>query len=413
MGAANDDTQSGQVGWFGLATIWFGGMISVPALLIGSTLVAGLSFAGVVALGLIAFAIVASSMALLGAKAVQRRSDTVGLAASAFGTEGTRWVIGIVIGVPMVGWFGVQTAIAAKSLVHIASLTFGMNIPAPLASMVLGLVMTMTAVLGFGSLKWLNYLAVPCKVFLVAFGVGMALWNHGVAPVLSYRPDPAHALDPLSAIGLAIGFVAMAMVIAPDYARQARTPRDAALGCVLGLLPAATLLAASGAILAITQHTYDIVEIYARFGWPLLALTVLIIATWSTNVINVYSAGRALNGMLAAGERWRPWTTLAAGLFGAVLAAGGLLDRLTGFLSLLTLTVTPIAGVMIAALWLVPRPDDSKRFRWTGIAAWLIASFTMIIWDHPLRNLLGPVLAAAIYTVLARRSPDVEVQEVR
>ena len=33
-----------RIGWYGLATIWFGGVISVPALLVGATLIAGLGF---------------------------------------------------------------------------------------------------------------------------------------------------------------------------------------------------------------------------------------------------------------------------------------------------------------------------------------------------------------------------------
>ena len=40
----SDNDRNVQVGWLGLATIWFGGMISVPSLLIGSTLIAGLPF---------------------------------------------------------------------------------------------------------------------------------------------------------------------------------------------------------------------------------------------------------------------------------------------------------------------------------------------------------------------------------
>ena len=47
--------EQAQVGWLGLATIWFGGMISVPSLLIGSTLIAGLPFWDVLIAGAIGF----------------------------------------------------------------------------------------------------------------------------------------------------------------------------------------------------------------------------------------------------------------------------------------------------------------------------------------------------------------------
>ena len=398
-----------RIGWFGLATLWFGGVISVPALLVGATLIGGLGFGPALLWSGLGFLIVGSSMALLGARAAQLGADTRALATRAFGETGARVVLGLVVGVPLMGWFGVQTAIAAGSLVHIVERSFGLRWSLPPVALVLGATMTLTAVAGFGALKWLNYLAVPAKVALVGLGVAMALQAHGLAPVWAWTPDPAKAIDPLTAIGMAVGFVAVAAVIAPDYARQARTGRDAVLGCLLGLVPAAVALAAAGALLAIAQRTHDIVEIYARLGWPLLALSVLIVATWTTNVMNVYSAGLALDGLLGGLPGWGPQrralATAVAGLIGSALAAAGILDRLTGFLSLLTLTVMPIAGVMIAAWWLLPAPARAApRWQASGLLAWAIGAGAVLWMDHPLRNLLGPVIAAGAYVLLARRS---------
>lgn len=395
----------GRIGWFGLATLWFGGVISVPALLVGATLISGLSFGPALLWSGLGFLIVGTSMALLGARAAQQGADTRALATRAFGETGARVVLGLVVGVPLMGWFGVQTAIAAGSLVHIVERSFGLHWGLPPVALVLGATMTLTAVAGFGALKWLNYLAVPAKVALVGFGVAMALQAQGLGPVWAWQPDPAKAIDPLTAIGMAVGFVAVAAVIAPDYARQARTGRDAVLGCLLGLVPAAVALAAAGALLAIAQRTHDIVEIYARLGWPLLALSVLIVATWTTNVMNVYSAGLALGGLLGWGPDRRAIATALGGLIGSVLAAAGILDRLTGFLSLLTLTVMPIAGVMIAAWWLLPAPTAAAR-RWhvSGLLAWAIGASAVLWMDHPLRHLLGPVIAAGAYVLLARRA---------
>lgn len=399
-----------RIGWFGLATIWFGGVISVPALLVGATLIGGLAFGPALLWSGLGFLIVGSSMALLGARAAQQGADTRTLATRAFGVQGARVVLGLVVGVPLMGWFGVQTAIAAGSLVHIVERSFGLRWALPPVALALGATMTLTAVAGFGALKWLNYLAVPAKLALVAYGVAMALQAQGLGPVWAWQPDPARAIDPLTAIGMAVGFVAVAAVIAPDYARQARTGRDAVLGCLLGLVPAAVGLAACGALLSIAQRTHDIVEIYARLGLPLLALSVLIVATWTTNVMNVYSAGLALDGLIGGLPGWGPdrraIATALAGLIGSLLAAAGILDRLTGFLSLLTLTVMPIAGAMIAAWWLVPAPARADR-RWhaTGLLAWA-AGVAVVLWmDHPLRQLLGPVIAAGVYVLLSWLRP--------
>jgi cytosine permease len=393
----------GRIGWLSLATIWFGGVISVPALLVGATLIGGLSFGQALLWSSLGFVIVGSFMALLGTRAAQHGADTRALATRAFGEQGARVVLGLVVGLPLMGWFGVQTAIAAGSLVHIVESSFSQRWSLPPVALALGATMTLTAVAGFSALKWLNYVAVPAKVALVAYGVTMALQAQGLQPIWTWQPDPAKALDPLTAIGIAVGFVAVAAVIAPDYARQARTGRDAVWGCLLGLVPAAMLMAACGALLAIAQRTHDIVEIYARLGLPLLALSVLIVATWTTNVMNVYSAGLAMGGLLGWDGNKRALATALAGLIGALLAAAGILERLMGFLSLLTLTVMPIAGVMIAAWWLVPTPAAAgPRWHARGLLAWGVGVLLVLWMDHPLRNLLGPVISAMVYILLAR-----------
>jgi cytosine permease len=181
----------GRIGWLSLATIWFGGVISVPALLVGATLIGGLSFGQALLWSSLGFVIVGSFMALLGTRAAQHGADTRALATRAFGEQGARVVLGLVVGLPLMGWFGVQTAIAAGSLVHIVESSFSQRWSLPPVALALGATMTLTAVAGFSALKWLNYVAVPAKVALVAYGVTMALQAQGLQPV-SYTHLRAH-----------------------------------------------------------------------------------------------------------------------------------------------------------------------------------------------------------------------------
>ena len=74
--------------WFSLAGIWFGGIVSVPALLVGSTLIASLSFNYSIWAGLIGFSFVVFFMSLLSIAAVEKRKATVSLASSSFGENG-------------------------------------------------------------------------------------------------------------------------------------------------------------------------------------------------------------------------------------------------------------------------------------------------------------------------------------
>lgn len=396
-----------QLSWVGLATIWFGGMISVPSLLIGSTLVAGLPFWDALLAGLLGFMVVVVFMSLESVAAVEQRLDTVELASSAFGRNGARVVVGLALGVSLLGWFGVQSGVAGGSMAKICQLAFGWQMSAAWASLLIGLLMMLTAVFGFRYLKWLNYVAVPCKVALVVYAVALAFQNQGFEVVTRYRPDPAHRLDFATAIGLSIGFFSVGGVISPDYARHARTRLDAVLGSVLGLLPAALGLAACGGVLAIIQNTYDIVEIYARLGMPVLALSVLIIATWTTNVMNAYSSGLAINQLLHWPERRRQLATLIAGVLGSLLAASGILGSFMNFLMLLTVTIPPIAGVLVSDYWIARsyRRGTARRYNAHGLLAWAGGVAATLLVGHPLRSVLGIVVAGAVYCALDRLRP--------
>lgn len=233
------DPQAPTLTWLGLATIWFGGMISVPSLLIGSALVQGLPFWEALLAGFLGFCVVAAFMSLESVAAVEQRLDTVDLASSSFGRSGAKLVVGLALGVSLLGWFGVQSGVAGGSFAKISQLSFGINISPSWASLVIGLLMMLTAVFGFKYLKWLNFVAVPCKVALVVYAVVVAFQSHSFDVITQYQPDPAKRLDFLTAIGLSIGFFSVGGVISPDYARHAATRLDAVLGSVLGLLPAA------------------------------------------------------------------------------------------------------------------------------------------------------------------------------
>jgi cytosine permease len=397
-----------QIGWLTLSTIWFGGMVSVPALVIGSALISALPFVEMCVASAIGFSILAVLMCFQSVAAVETRKNTVELASAAFGRTGANGVIGATVGISLVGWFGVQTQIASDSFVRVAQQSFQLRVDQGLMAQILGLLMVTVAVLGFKSMRWLNCIAVPCKIALVCYAVYIAAQASSFEAVLAYRPAPEARLDILTAVGLSIGAFAVAAVIAPDYARHCRSRSAAVVGTVLGILPAAMGMAVCGAVLSIFMHTYDIVEIYAHTGMPVLALCILIAAAWTTNVMNAYSAGLALNQLFHFPASWRPWTTMAAGLCGASLAALGIMTNFISFLTVLTVTVPPIAGVLVAAYWLVPRDAgrEPRNIDWRGIAAWVAGSALTLVIPHPVHNLVGVASGALVFAVLVRLSDD-------
>lgn len=170
----------------------------------------------------------------------------------------------------------------------------------------------------------------------------------------------------------------------------------------------------SGAVLFL-QQTYNIVEIYARLGLPIVALSALIIATWCPNVMNAYSSGLALTQLLHWPSERRRLATLIAGVLGSLLAASGLLDNIQGFLVLMTVTLPPIAGVLVSDFWIARtfQRDLADPWRLDGLLAWAFGVGAMLVLTHPIRSVIGIVVAAGAHFALSRAGVSTLVRRHR
>jgi len=389
--------------WFSLAGIWFGGIVSVPALLVGSTLIASLSFNVSIVAGLVGFSFVVFFMSLLSIASVEKRKATVSLASSSFGKTGANIIVGLIIGLSTLAWFGIQSNIAGASFSKIIFEITNFNIPSWISSVFWGTIMVLTAVFGFKYLKWLNYIAVPAIVLLLIYGLVITFQTHSFLEISNYKPKESISL--LKAIGFTIGFISVGGVISPDYNRFAASKKDAILGSIFGIIPSAMLLLAIGAILAITQNTYDIVEIFSSLGFPFFAMTILILATWTSNVMNIYSSGLAFTNLFNLKVSYRSKVTLICGLAGIALAALGIINHFMNFINLLTITITPIAGVIISDYFISKTYSESeKKFNFKGIISWGFGVAIMLIMTSEIKFILGIIGASLVYYLLQKLS---------
>jgi cytosine permease len=121
-------------------------------------------------------------------------------------------------------------------------------------------------------------------------------------------------------------------------------------------------------------------------------------------VMNAYSSGLAINQLLHWPAERRQVSTLIAGVLGSLLAASGILASFMGFLMLLTITIPPIAGVLVSDYWIARTyaRDTSSAWNINGIAAWACGVGAMLAVQHPLRSVLGIVVSAAAFYALAK-----------
>ncbi|WP_113702281.1 purine-cytosine permease family protein, partial [Nonomuraea lactucae] len=354
--------------WPTVAIQRFGLLSALSQFLLGATLGMGMTFWDAVlavTLGSVILELVAIAVGVAGMR--EGMSTTVLARWTGFGRHGSG-LVGVVIAVCLLGWFGVQSAVLAQGL---ASLLGGP--PVWVWAIAGGLVITAIVVPGFAGMAWTAWITVPAFLALAGWAVTVELGRQSLGDlVVSAPPGPALTLAQGATL-VAGGFIVGA-VISPDMCRFNRSAADVVKQTVLGITLGEYVLALIGVLLAHALRTGDIVTIVTTTS-GVVGTIVLVTATLKTNDWNLYAASLGVTNALhtAFGVRvGRAAVTVVLGVIGTALAALGIADHLVGFLILLGVAIPPIAGIMVAEYYVVRRwrPDlDSSRAAGTLPAA--------------------------------------------
>ncbi len=399
--------------WLDIAMVWIGVAIVLSALLRGMMVGMGLGdLKSVVLAYLLGEGLLIGMMTLTGLMGARTGLTTALLARNAFGERGSL-LISFCLGVAFMGWFGVQAGLFAETVVAVARAA----LPVSWLAFLSGVVMMVPAVFGFRGLKALSYGAVPpmLAIFLYAsFKTGWSFLPAGelVRLAKSHVPSPYPVTLGAAASIIAGGFIVGAVTSA-DIFRYAR-PRfgDILMAATISMAVSA-LLQLVGSSLAMTTGLYHenlprliISREFVGLGW--VGFLAIAFAQWTTNDSNLYSSVLAFNTIIG----WTRWKlAIAVGIVSSMLAAWGILARLGLFLSLLSIAVGPIGGIIVADYYLsgsgaratMETPSRRRRyFNPVALAAYGIAvTVGWLTSGHPLTIRVFPFSIFAFNGILA------------
>ena len=277
--------------------------------------------------------------------------------------------------ISMIGWFAVQNGVCGSAFSNLIEASTGVKIPIPVSTVVWGIIMLVTAVYGINALDKLNKIAIPALVIVTVIGCVVAIQRFGTGNLSMTIEDPAMSFA--DGVVLTISFMATGALNAPDFTRYQRTRKDTVLSSAIGVMPAGMAMLILGAVMTRIAQQYDISLVFSNIGLPFLGMVVLILATWTTNTTNAYSAG--LNAVMVFNlkESGRSMATVILGAVGTVLAAVGVAGNFEGFLTLLGNAFMPIIALFIVEYWSLGKgkaENFTLREGWSvaGIVTWAL-----------------------------------------
>jgi cytosine permease len=397
--------------WLNIALVWVGVAIVMSALLRGMMVGMGLgSIPAVLLAYVLGELILIVMMALTGYIGAKSGLSTPLIARHSFGEVGS-YIISLSIALSLIGWFGVQAALFAETVITYTSLPISI----PLASFLGGVLMMLPAIIGFKGLKALSLVAVPLMLLIFIYATIKTGGNHLPKEMLiklaeAHKPSPYPITIGGAASIVAGGFI-VGSVTAADIARYARPRLRDIFYAASTAMAASAFLHFVGSLLSMSsgvyhEHLPKLVISPHYLGLGLVGFITLLLAQWTTNDNNIYSAVLALNNILRL-KQWK--LTIAAGLLASILAAAGILKRLAFFLTLLTIGIGPIGGIIVTDFYLLGRkltPGEKGRYstRWKpeAVIAYFIA-FTIgwLTSGHPFQPKVFPFSVFAFNSIIS------------
>lgn len=387
--------------WIDVAMIQAGILICVPSLMLGGMLAEAMPMSQALLSGIVGYLVTALLMVVIGIIGSDIGVPTCVVASGSFGRQGSSKLVSALFMISMIGWFAVQNDVCGSAFSNLLGQAFGIALPVPLSTAIWGVIMLITAVYGIDALDKLNKIAIPALIVVTCIGCFMAVSRFGLDNL--YQPVE-QTMSFIDGVVLTVSFMATGALNAPDFTRYQRTRKDTFLSSVVGVMPAGVAMLVLGAVMTRIAAQYDISLVFCDIGLPVLGMLVLILATWTTNTTNAYSAG--LNAVMVFGlaENKRSAATVVLGVIGTALAVFGIAGYFEDFLYLLGDTFMPIVGIFIIDYWVLARGKaELYRFRegwhWSGLVA-LVCGFAATRLPFGISFINSMVVAAALYFVL-------------
>ncbi len=328
-------------------------VIFAGANIVATTLQAGASLWGslpvwaavaVIAVGAVAGSLLVAALAPLGPRL---GVPSIIAARAALGLRGGS-LVAAVLYVTNFAWMAVNLVIAASVAAQLA------GGPGAHVWWVLALGFCSTAVVAGGprAVKAADRIAVPLLLVVGA----VITWGVWAAPAPTPGAAPTAALPWPRALDIVIGYQVSWILMFADYSRYTRTERGAFGGVFLGLALTSLWLMPLGLFAARVAGSTDPGTMLAalRLGW--WGATLMVLATVTTNFVNIYLSGLAWRSLFPrTGEQRAIWSI---GIIGTTLAAAGgvWLDRYVDFMLVLGGVLVPVGGVLVARFFLVRTP---------------------------------------------------------
>ncbi len=390
-------------GFWSVAIVAAGYCICMSGLYTGAAIAFGMNLKNALIAVLIGNIILSVYGGAIGAAGAKEGVASAMLSRHSFGRQGSKFV-GALLAIVMLGWYAVQVGFFGSTMAALFP-EMGVITSKYVAAGWGGILMMLTAYFGYKGLNLLSYVAVPAIGILSIVGVCIAVNGAGGLNVL-LEIVPQEPMTIGAAVVAIVGSFAGGAAAQSDITRYAKDAKTSWMGTVFGYLFANSFVILAGYIITAATGESDLPVAFLAMGLGVAALLILILAQWTTNDNNLYTASLGLSNCLPYSKHQ---IVIVAGVLATVVGALGLADYFITWLSILGVAIPPVAGVIICDYYFLsgqsyefgPGTKYSKVNIWAFVSIFVgaIVGFT---WSFGIASINSLVIGVVLYYVLMK-----------
>ena len=345
--------KSESVSGFQISLVIIGVSITLPLMYSAGELVQGMGLSKAI-IAVIAGSLILSLMAVPAAiVGVRTRLSSYMIVEHTFGSVGAK-AINFALGLFLLGWYAVTAELFGRTLFLAAGELGLAGVPEPAYTIMSSLLVIITTVYGFKAIKKLALIAVPFLLLALSVVVVLSLREVTFKDLLVIERA---GIDLPTAISAVVGVAIVGVVLMPDLTRYGRSVGDCLTASFFGMGVGTVIAYLLGMIPVLVWSELEPMTYMFMMGFGGTALVVLVFATWTTNIINLYATALAARASVPFGN-YRS-VVVVGGVVGTLAALVGIANSLIEFLITLGLLVPPIAGVYLCSFFILGRTDFS------------------------------------------------------
>jgi len=363
--------------WKSIAWLHASMRTTIFALFMGAGLTIGLTFFESVLAITVGMSVVVVLMSLHGRVGQSTGKSLFEYARYSFGERGSKILISGIMLIMSLGWNGVGLSLVSFAV----SALFGIPRTYLIFSVVVviyGLLVLIPPLLGVEKMAKISWLPFLLTVLLSIYMLYVALMTFSTSEILYYTPTTSFSI--LYGIDLVIGNSIGYALGVTNFTMKMDCKDNIWYPFIIGFGVPGAFMMIIGIIMAARTHTFDLIQIMIELNLNAVAYLMIIISLYILFGTGIYNTGLALKNTLegtryAISERGY---MLVSGILGIIAAVSGIFDYIFEWLSVLSIMLPPIIGILLSDYYFIHRKIGLARtppqINCTTFLIWLSAS---------------------------------------